>query len=64
MLADGGFTDAAFRGWTGYSTSSFTQGALVTARKPNAEHAASRGGLVGSSGLNPASIMSSTRSTT
>ena len=33
MLTDAGFTDAQFHGWTGYRTSSFTQGGLVTARK-------------------------------
>jgi len=33
MLTDAGFTDAKFHGWTGYRTSSFTQGGLVTARK-------------------------------
>jgi hypothetical protein len=36
MLADAGFADANFHGWTGYRTSLFTQGALVTARKPAA----------------------------
>jgi methanethiol S-methyltransferase len=35
MLADAGFTEAGFHGWTGYRTSSCTQGGLVTARKPN-----------------------------
>src|SRR5262245_19321404 len=34
MLTDAGFTEAAFHGWTGYVTSSCTQGGLVTARKP------------------------------
>jgi hypothetical protein len=34
MLTDAGFTDAKFHGWTGYRTSSFTQGGLVTACKP------------------------------
>jgi hypothetical protein len=34
MLADAGFTEATFHGWTGYRTSSLTQGGLVTARKP------------------------------
>jgi hypothetical protein len=34
MLADAGFADTAFHGWTGYLTSSHTQGGLVTARKP------------------------------
>jgi hypothetical protein len=33
MLADAGFIDAVFHGWTGYRTSSCTQGGLVTARK-------------------------------
>lgn len=34
MLTDAGFTDATFHGWTGYVTSSTTQGGLVMARKP------------------------------
>ena len=34
MLAEAGFTEATFHGWTGYRTSSCTQGGLVTARKP------------------------------
>jgi hypothetical protein len=34
MLAEAGFVDATFHGWTGYHTSPFTQGGLVTARKP------------------------------
>ena len=33
MLADAGFTEATMHGWTGYRTSKYTQGALVTARK-------------------------------
>jgi hypothetical protein len=33
MLAEAGFADATMHGWTGYRTSKFTQGALVTARK-------------------------------
>ncbi len=37
MLTDAGFTDATFHGWTGYVTSSRTQGALITARKPTQE---------------------------
>lgn len=37
MLADAGFAEARFHGWTGYVTSSFTQGGLVTARKPSGE---------------------------
>lgn len=45
MLADAGFTDAAFHGWTGYVTSSFTQGGLVTARKPGGEPVGIGGGL-------------------
>ena len=42
MLTDAGFTDARFHGWTGYQTSSSTQGGLITARKPlmNGETAA------------------------
>jgi arsenite methyltransferase len=34
MLTDAGFVDARFHGWTGYHTSGSTEGALVTARKP------------------------------
>jgi len=34
MLADAGFVEAMLHGWTGYRTSSCTQGALITARKP------------------------------
>jgi protein-S-isoprenylcysteine O-methyltransferase Ste14 len=34
MLTEAGFADATFHGWTGYVTSSCTQGGLVTARKP------------------------------
>lgn len=34
MLTEAGFADAVFHGWTGYVTSSCTQGGLVTARKP------------------------------
>jgi hypothetical protein len=37
MLADAGFTDARFHGWTGYRTSRYTQGAHLTARKPGRE---------------------------
>lgn len=37
MLAEAGFTDAQFHGWTGYVTSSCTQGGLVSARKPDGE---------------------------
>jgi hypothetical protein len=33
MLTDAGFTGATMHGWTGYRTSSCTQGALVSARK-------------------------------
>jgi protein-S-isoprenylcysteine O-methyltransferase Ste14 len=44
MLTDAGFTDAAFRGWTGYVTSSRTQGGMVTARKPGGERATSGDG--------------------
>jgi len=44
MLTDAGFTDAAFHGWTGYVTSSTTQGGLVMARKPGGEPAASGNG--------------------
>jgi hypothetical protein len=34
LLAEAGFADAAFHGWTGYHTSPCTEGALLTARKP------------------------------
>lgn len=37
MLTDAGFAGATFHGWTGYRTSSSTQGGLVTARKPTGE---------------------------
>ncbi len=37
MLAEVGFTETTFHGWTGYRTSSSTQGGLVTARKPTVE---------------------------
>lgn len=40
MLTEAGFTDATFHGWTGYVTSSCTQGGLVTARKPGGEGSA------------------------
>lgn len=40
MLAEAGFAAATFYGWTGYVTSSRTQGGLVTARKPGGEPAA------------------------
>jgi hypothetical protein len=33
MLADAGFVEARIHGWTGYRTSSCTQGALITATK-------------------------------
>jgi hypothetical protein len=32
MLAEAEFADATMHGWTGYRTSSYTQGALFTAR--------------------------------
>ncbi len=34
MLADAGFVEGRIHGRTGYHTSPFTEGALVTARKP------------------------------
>ena len=40
MLADAGFADPEFHGWTGYFTSPYTQGGLITARKPGGETAA------------------------
>jgi hypothetical protein len=39
MLAQAGFFEARMHGWTGYFTSSFTQGGLITARKPGGEAA-------------------------
>ena len=39
MLTEAGFNETTFHGWTGYRTSSFTQGGLVTARKPGGEPA-------------------------
>jgi hypothetical protein len=39
MLAEAGFAEPTFHGWTGYVTSSFTQGGLITARKQNEEMA-------------------------
>jgi protein-S-isoprenylcysteine O-methyltransferase Ste14 len=46
MLSETGFIDATFHGWTGYVTSSYTQGGLVTARKPTREATPNRDGLV------------------
>jgi hypothetical protein len=36
MLTGAGFVEATIHGWTGYHTSSQTEGALVTAQKPKA----------------------------
>jgi Protein of unknown function (DUF2905) len=33
MLVEAGFVESSVHGWTGYRTSSFTQGALASARK-------------------------------
>jgi len=33
MLAEAGFVEGQLHGWTGYQTSSCTEGALITARK-------------------------------
>jgi hypothetical protein len=35
MLSETGFVEGKLHGWTGYRTSAFTQGGLVTARKPD-----------------------------
>jgi hypothetical protein len=35
MLAGAGFAGATIHGWTGYHTSAQTEGALVTAHKPD-----------------------------
>ena len=43
MLSEAGFAEPVFHGWTGYFTSSYTQGGLITARKPGGGTAA--GGL-------------------
>jgi hypothetical protein len=34
MLEDAGFVEAVVHGWTGYRTSSCTQGALISVEKP------------------------------
>ena len=34
MLTEAGFVEARIHGWIGYHTSSRTEGALITARKP------------------------------
>ena len=47
MLTETGFADATFHGWTGYFTSSYTQGGLITARKPDGETPARFLGMVG-----------------
>jgi hypothetical protein len=33
-LTEAGFIESRIHGWTGYRTSSRTEGALITARKP------------------------------
>jgi hypothetical protein len=33
MLAEAGFVESHIHGWTGYHTSSCTEGAFITARK-------------------------------
>jgi hypothetical protein len=40
MLTEAGFAEPTFHGWTGYFTSPYTQGGLITARKPGEETAA------------------------
>ncbi len=37
MLAKAGFVGGTMHGWTGYRTSKFTQGALITAQQPACE---------------------------
>ena len=56
MLTDAGFTGATFHGWTGYVTSSFTQGGLVTAQKPVRGPATSGDDLARTVGGNFASL--------
>jgi hypothetical protein len=34
MLAEAGFVEGHIHGWTGYRTSSCTEGALITATRP------------------------------
>jgi hypothetical protein len=34
MLAEAGFVEGRIHGWTGYHTSSCTEGTLITATKP------------------------------
>jgi hypothetical protein len=34
MLAEVGFVDRTFHGWTGFRTSSCTEGAMIKAHKP------------------------------
>ena len=34
LLAEAGFVEGRIHGWTGYHTSSCTEGALISARKP------------------------------
>jgi hypothetical protein len=34
LLGEAGFVEGRIHGWTGYHTSSCTEGALVSARKP------------------------------
>jgi hypothetical protein len=47
MLTEAGFAEPTFHGWTGYFTSSYTQGAVITARKPGAEMGAGGVGTAG-----------------
>ena len=58
MLAETGFIDAKFHGWTGYVTSSCTQGGLVTARKPSRETVPVADGLTGKIGEKTARSLS------
>ena len=43
MLTEAGFAEPTFHGWTGYFTSSYTQGGLITARKPGGGNDAAAG---------------------
>jgi hypothetical protein len=47
MLTEAGFAEPTFHGSTGYFTSPYTQGALITARKPGRETAAIGCGVTG-----------------
>jgi hypothetical protein len=47
MLTEAGFAEPTFHGWTGYFTSPYTQGGLISARKPGGETADEVVGMAG-----------------